>query len=248
MSIPKSKTREHKERLYELFSQIGSALANPHRLELIDLLIQAPRTVDDLANLAHMSIANTSQHLQRLKQAHLVIHQRDGQSIFYCLADPMIAQLWIELRRVAETQLVEVEQELNRYRSHRLDFERISPEELNEGLRQNEFILIDARPAIEFKSGHLPGAVSFPIETLAKRINELPMGKTMVTYCRGPYCVDADEASILLSAFGYPVKRLEEGVAEWMQAGYPLEIEKTRMKMDSLPFPKLDLIKPTHLD
>lgn len=228
MSIPKSTTRDHKERLYELFSQISSALANPHRLELIDLLVQASRTVDELANLAHMSIANTSQHLQRLKQAHLVINQRDGQFIHYCLADPMIAQLWIELRRVAERQLVEVEQELNRYRSHRLDFERISAEELNEGLRQNEIILIDARPKIEFQSGHLPGAVSFPIETLAQRMNELPMGKTMVTYCRGPYCIDADEASILLSAYGYPVKRLEEGVAEWQQAGYQLEKAEMR--------------------
>lgn len=223
MSTPKSKTREHKEHLYELFSQISNALANPHRLELIDLLVQAPRMVDELANLAHMSIANTSQHLQRLKRAHLVISQRDGQCIYYCLADPMIAQLWIELRRVAERQLVEVEQELNRYRTHRLDFERISAAELTEGLSQNEIILIDARPAIEFQSGHLPGAVSFPIETLARRIDELPMGKTMVTYCRGPYCIDADEASILLSAHGYPVKRLEEGVAEWQQAGYHVE-------------------------
>ena len=223
MPTPKSKTREHKEHLYELFSEISSALANPHRLELIDLLVQAPRTVDELANLAQMSIANTSQHLQLLNRAHLAINQRNGQFIYYCLADPMIAQLWIELRRVAERQLAEVEQELDRYRSHRLDFERISIEEVNDGLRQNEIILIDARPAIEFQSGHLPGAVSFPIETLAGRINELPMGKTMVTYCRGPYCIDADEASILLSAYGYPVKRLEEGVAEWRQAGYPLE-------------------------
>jgi len=223
MSISKTQTRKHKERLFELFSQISNALANPHRLELIDLLVQAPRPVDELAILAHMSIANTSQHLQRLKQAHLVISQRDGQRIYYCLADPMISQLWIELRRVAERQLVEVEQELNRYRSHRLDLERISLEELNKGLRQDEIILIDSRPEIEFLSGHLPGAVSFPTGTLVQRIDELPMGKTMVTYCRGPFCEDADEASILLSAHGYPVKRLEEGVAEWQQAGYPLE-------------------------
>jgi rhodanese-related sulfurtransferase len=219
----KSKIREHKERLYELFAQISSALANPHRLELIDLLVQAPRTVEELAVLAHMSVANTSQHLQRLKQAHLVISQRNGQWISYCLADPMIAQLWIELRRVAERQLIEVEHELNQYREHRLDFEQISADELADGLRHNEIVLIDARPEIEYESGHLSGAVSFPIETLARRITELPMGKTMVTYCRGHYCVDADEAAILLAAHGYPVKRLEEGVAEWQQAGYPIE-------------------------
>ena len=223
MSIQKSKTRQHKEHLYVLFSQISNALANPHRLELIDLLVQAPRMVEELANLAHMSIANTSQHLQRLKRAHLVIDQRKGQFIYYCLADPSIALLWIELRRVAERQLAEVEQELNRYRSHRSDFERISVAELNEGLSRDEIFLIDARPAIEFQTGHLPGAVSVPFETLSRRIDELPIGKTLVTYCRGPYCVDADEALILLSAYGYPVKRLEEGIAEWQQAGYRLE-------------------------
>jgi rhodanese-related sulfurtransferase len=223
MPTQKSKTREHKEHLYALFAQISSALANPHRLELIDLLVQAPRTVDELAGLAQMSTANTSQHLQRLKQAHLVIAQRAGQFIYYSLADPDIAQLWIELRRVAESQLVEVEQELNLYRARRLDFERISTEELSEGLRQNKIVLIDARPAVEFQAGHLPGAVSYPVETLPGRIDEFPLGKTLVTYCRGPYCIDADEASILLAAYGYPVKRLEEGVAEWQQAGYPLE-------------------------
>jgi rhodanese-related sulfurtransferase/DNA-binding transcriptional ArsR family regulator len=223
MPIPKSKTRQHKERLYVLFSQIGSALANPHRLELIDLLVQTPRTVEELANLAQMSIANTSQHLQRLKGAHLVIDERKGQFIYYCLADPMIAQLWIELRRVAERQLAEVEQELDQYRSHRSDIQKISAEEVNEGLRRNEILLIDARPAIEFQAGHLPGAVSFPTETIAARIDEFPLGKTLVTYCRGRYCIDADEASILLSAHGYPVKRLEEGVAEWQLAGYIME-------------------------
>lgn len=223
MPAPKSQTREHKERLYVLFAQIGGALANPHRLELIDLLVQAPRTVEELANLAQMSVANTSQHLQRLKRAHLVIDQRSGQFVNYCLADASIARLWIELRRVAGSQLAEVEHELDRYRSHRSDFERITVDELNEGLSRNEILLIDARPAVEFQSGHLPGAVSFPVETLSWRMNEIPEGKTLVTYCRGPYCVDADEASILLSAHGYPVKRLEEGVAEWEQAGYRVE-------------------------
>ncbi len=226
MAIQKSKTREHKERLYGLFARIGNALANPHRLELIDLLVQAPRTVDELANLAQMSIANTSQHLQRLKRAHLVIDQRDGQKIYYCLADPMVAKLWIELRRVAERQLAEVGIELDLYRSHRSDIEKISVEELHEGLNRNVIILIDARPEIEFQAGHLPGAVSYPVDTLPYRIDELPVGKTLVTYCRGPYCVDADEASILLAAYGYPVKRLEEGIIEWQQGGYQLEAGK----------------------
>lgn len=221
--MSKSGNREHKKRLYELFSQIGSALANPHRLELLDLLVQAPRTVDELAKLANMTIANTSQHLQRLKQAHLVMDERSGQFVYYCLADPSIAQLWIEMRRVAERQLAEVERALDLYRSSRSDFERISMEELRERMGRNEILLIDARPEVEFQSGHLPGAVSLPIEVLPSQLDELPNGKLMVAYCRGPYCAYADEALILLSAHGFPVKRLEEGVAEWQQAGYRLE-------------------------
>jgi rhodanese-related sulfurtransferase/DNA-binding MarR family transcriptional regulator len=215
--------RELKERLYELFSQIGSALANPHRLELLDLLIQAPRTVEELADLAHMSVANTSQHLQRLKQARLVLDERNGQNIRYCLSDPEVAALFIELRRVAEQQLAEVELVLDRFRSHRYDFEPISVEEVRKGIDRNEIVLIDARPEDEYQAGHIPEAVSLPIDVLTRRLDELPIGKLMVAYCRGPYCVDADEALILLSAYGYPVKRLEEGVAEWRQAGYPLE-------------------------
>ena len=223
MSFQKSEAREHKERLYKLFAEIGNALANPHRLELIDLLVQSPRTVEELASLAHMTIANTSQHLQRLKKARFVIDQRNGLYAKYCLADPEIARLWIELRRVAEMQFSEVETELELYRTHRSDIEKISITELNEGLSRNEFILIDARPEIEFQAGHLPGAVSYPVDTLCYRIDEIPLGKTLVTYCRGPYCAEADEALILLSAYGYPVKRLEEGVAEWQEAGLGVE-------------------------
>ena len=223
MSISKDESREYKERLYELFSQIGNALANPHRLELLDLLVQAPRTVEELADQAHMSIANTSQHLQRLKQAHLVVDERDGQFIRYCLANPAIARLWFELRSVAEKQLAEVERALDRYRSHRSDFERISIEELHEGMSRDEVVLIDVRPEVEFQTGHLPGAVSMPIDTLSERIDKLPSSKTIVAYCRGPYCAFADEALVFLSAHGFPVKRLEEGVAEWQQAGYWLE-------------------------
>lgn len=223
MSPEESNPRQHKERLYVLFAQISSALANPHRLELIDLLVQAPRTVEELANLSYLSIANTSQHLQRLKRSRLVIDQRKGQFIYYRLADPEIARLWVELRRVAEMQFSEVETELELFRPHRSDFEKISVMELNEGLSRNEIVLIDARPEIEFHAGHLPGAVSYPVDTLYYRIDEIPTGKTLVTYCRGPYCAEADEALILLSAFGYPVKRLEEGIVEWQEAGLGVE-------------------------
>lgn len=219
----KNGNREHKERLYDLFSQIGSALSNSHRLELLDLLVQAPRSVEELADQAHMSVANTSQHLQRLKQARLVIDTRDGQFIHYALADSAIARLWFELRHVAERQLAEVEPALNRYRPLRRKFEQISAAELSERLDQDGIVLIDVRPEIEYQASHLPGAVSLPIDALPERIHELPEGKTIVAYCRGPYCVYADQALELLSSHGWQVARLEEGVAEWQAAGYAIE-------------------------
>lgn len=223
MKHEKSAVRLHKEHLFELIAQISGSLANPHRLELIDLLIQASHNVEELASLTQMSVANTSQHLQNLKRANLVIYHREGQSKFYSLADPMIARLWIELRRVAQSQLPELDLALDQYRTHRHDLEMISSADVNAGIKSDQIILIDARPEDEFRAGHLPGAVSLPVDTIPRRINELPMGKTIVTYCRGPVCVDADEASLLLSAYGYPVKRLEDGVGEWQMAGYLLE-------------------------
>ena len=184
--------RVDKERLYELFSKISSAMANRHRLELLDLLVQAPRTVEELAEQAHMSVPNTSQHLQRLKHANLVIDVRDGQYVRYFLADRSITRLWSALRNVAKKQLADLGPALD-------------------------------RSAVEYKAGHLPGSISIPIDNLNEHIAELPKGKTVVAYCRGPYCVYADQALELLMDQGYPVARLEEGVAEWLEEGYSLE-------------------------
>ena len=215
--------RRHKEQLYHLFSQIAGAMANPHRLELLDLLAQAPRTVEELAAEAQMSVANTSQHLQRLKQARLVLDEREGVYIRYRLADPAVARLWLELRAVAEQQLADVKLALNAYRDHHHEFEQISAGELRLRLRNQDIILLDVRPYSEYLAGHLPGAVSIPIDELERRLNELPPDKTVVAYCRGPYCVYADEALEILTADGRSVARLEEGVLEWQQAGYALE-------------------------
>jgi rhodanese-related sulfurtransferase len=215
--------RRHKEQLYQLFSAIAGAMANPHRLELLDLLAQAPHTVEELAVEAQMSLANTSQHLQRLKQAQLVLAEREGLYIRYRLADPAVARLWLELRGVAEQQLAEVERALAAYRQRRQEFEPIAVSELWQRLRNQEVILLDVRPYPEYAAGHLPGAVSMPIDELERRLKELPPGKTVVAYCRGPYCVYADEALALLAAEGRTVARLEEGVWEWQHAGYTLE-------------------------
>lgn len=216
--------RPQKERLYQLFARVGQALASPRRLELLDLLVQAPRTVEELANQAHMSMANTSQHLQRLKQARLVRDEREGVYIRYRVADPAVARLWLELRAVAEQQLAEVEAALNAYRDHRHDFEQISAEELRRRLRDGDAILLDVRPEVEYEAGHLPGAISIPLDELERRLDELPQNGTIVAYCRGPYCVFADQALALLAERGWNVARLEEGVVEWQQAGYAVEL------------------------
>jgi rhodanese-related sulfurtransferase len=170
-----------------------------------------------------MSIANTSQHLQRLKQARLVEDERAGQYIRYRLADPTVARLWLQLREVAELQLAEVERALDLYRPRRHDFEKITAAELRERMSRDEILLLDVRPEVEYQAGHLPGAVSIPLDQLEHRLDELPPYKLIVAYCRGPFCVFADEALQVLATRGWEVARLEEGVAEWQLAGLMVE-------------------------
>jgi rhodanese-related sulfurtransferase len=170
-----------------------------------------------------MTIANTSQHLQRLKQAHLVTDERLGLFVRYHLADPTVARLWLELRCVAKLQIADVDRALSDYRPRRNDFAKISVDALQEQMTRGEVVLLDVRQEIEFQSGHLPGAISIPVDELEDRLDEIPAGKLVVTYCRGPYCVFADEALELLDAHGWRVARLEEGVAEWEQAGLAIE-------------------------
>lgn len=213
-----------KDWLFQSISLLAEAMASPRRLELIDLLAQAPRTVEELARETGMTVGNTSQHLQRLKRARVVADERKGLHISYRLADPAVARLWTEMRRVAEQQVAEVSRALDAYRSRRKEFERISAEELRERLARGEVVLLDVRPRVEFDAGHLPGAVSVPLDELERRLNELPPGRTIVAYCRGPFCVYADEALAVLAARGWSVRRLEEGVWEWREAGLPVEV------------------------
>jgi rhodanese-related sulfurtransferase len=215
--------RHAKEQLFELIAQVAQAIANPHRLELLDLLAQAPRSVEQLAVASSMSIANASQHLQRLKRASLVVGERQGTTIRYRLADPAVARLWTELRSVAASQLAAFDRALDQYRPQRHHFPTITPVALRAGMERGDTVLLDVRPAEEFRAGHLPGAVSIPLEELPVRLAELPADALLVTYCRGPLCVYADEALAQIVASGRRGARLEEGVAEWQQAGYPLE-------------------------
>ena len=222
--VQDDKKRKQKTQLYTLFSQVAEAIANPHRLELLDLLAQAPRMVEELAQETGMSIANASQHLQRLKRSRLVVNERQGTYIRYRLASPDVARLWINLRTLAEQQLGEVEQALNAYRDHREQFEKVTLEELQGRLKKKDIVLLDVRPVQEYRSGHLPGAISMPLIDLGERMDELPKGSQIAVYCRGPYCVYADQALELLSEQKFNVARLEEGVIEWQEAGYALEV------------------------
>jgi rhodanese-related sulfurtransferase len=215
--------REAKVALYSLVARVADAAANPHRLELLDLLVQAPRTVEQLAEAAHMSVANTSQHLQRLKRAGLVAGERHGTFITYRIASPAVARLWVELRVVAEEQLAEVDRAMDAYRPRRRDFSQITAADLARRLDAGDVILLDARPRLEYEAGHLPGAISMPVDELARRVTDLPAQAYFVTYCRGPLCVYADQALEILQAHGRQGKRLEEGTAEWRLLGYPVE-------------------------
>jgi rhodanese-related sulfurtransferase/DNA-binding transcriptional ArsR family regulator len=217
--------RDFKDSLYEQFARIGRALANPHRLELLDLLAQGERSVEDLAREAALSVANASQHLQTLRAAQLVVTRRDGLYIYYRLADPRVFDLWHALRVLGETQLAEIDQLVRTFFHARDRLEPMRVDELRRRLETEDVVVLDVRPRIEYQAGHIPGARSIPIDELAQRLKELPRDQTVVAYCRGPYCVFADEAVALLHQHGYSAYRLTEGLPDWRALGYPVVVE-----------------------
>jgi rhodanese-related sulfurtransferase len=214
--------RAFKDLLYEQFARIGRALANPHRLELLELLAQGERTVEDLAREASLSVANASQHLQTLRAAHLVATRRDGLYIYYRLADPRVFDLWQALRVLGETQLAEIDQLVRTFFHNRDHLEPMRVDELRRRMEVENIVVVDVRPRIEYQAGHIPGARSIPIDELAQRLGELPRDQAVVAYCRGPYCVFADEAVTLLQEHGYTAYRLTEGLPDWRVLGYPI--------------------------
>jgi rhodanese-related sulfurtransferase len=212
--------REFKDRLYPEFARVAQALASERRLELVDLLAQAPRRVEALAEEASMTVANVSQHLQVLKNARLVESERHGTAVTYRLAAPEVMSLWLALRSVAEQRLPEIGRLRDEFAANG------SPGELPRGqlqrqLKSGEAVLIDVRPALEFGHGHIVGAISIPIEDLEARLKDLPRDKRIVAYCRGAYCLFADEAVALLRARGFDAVRLEGGWPEWRIEGRP---------------------------
>jgi rhodanese-related sulfurtransferase/biotin operon repressor len=211
--------REFKDQLYPQFARIGQALASEKRLELVDLLAQAPRHVDALAQETGMSVANVSQHLQILRAACLVEAERQGNMTFYRLSDPAVVKLWLALRGVGESRLAEVKQLANGL--DREDGNTVSRGDVARLLKENA-VLLDVRPKQEFESGHLRGAINIPIDELRNRLRELPKGRQVITYCRGEFCVFADEAAQILRRKGYDVVRLEGGWPEWQSEGRPV--------------------------
>ena len=215
--------RQFKNQLYEQFARIGKALANPHRLELIDLLAQGERTVEDLARESAMPVASTSQHLQALRDARLVEVRREGLYAFYRLADARVYDVWRTLRELGETRLTEIEHVVKTFLEERETMQAVSAAELLALQREKRVTVLDVRPDLEYRAGHIRGARSIPIYELEKRLKDVPKGREVVAYCRGPYCVFADEAIALLNARGYRVRRLKDGFPEWQAAGLPVE-------------------------
>jgi rhodanese-related sulfurtransferase/predicted transcriptional regulator len=212
--------RAAKVALFDAFARAAKALASGRRLELLDVLANGERTVDALAGEVALSVANTSQHLQVLRQAGLVTTRREGTSVHYRLAGPEILQLWRALRTLAATRLAEVERLAAAYLGARDQLEPVTREELARRLEDGDPVLIlDVRPATEHAAGHVPGAVSIPVEELQRRLAELPRDREIVAYCRGPYCAFAHEAVELLRDEGFAARRLEDGLPEWQAAG-----------------------------
>lgn len=215
--------QEEKDALFDMLVEAAKALGNGRRAQLIDILGQGERPVDELAAGIHQSMANTSQHLQRLLRAGLVCSRRSGTRIYYSLASPAVERLWRALRETAEAHAGELGDLVRAYVGDRAELSVITRDELLQRLRQGDVVVLDVRPKPEYKAGHIPGALSAPLPEIKSRLREVPQGSEIVAYCRGPYCLYADEAVRLITAEGRLSTRLEEGFPEWKAAGLPIE-------------------------
>jgi rhodanese-related sulfurtransferase/DNA-binding transcriptional ArsR family regulator len=209
--------------MFEHLALIAKALGHPHRLVLLQLLGQSETQVEVLAERAGLTVGNASQHLQRLRRGGLVISRKDGQRVLYRLADGSVLDLLAALRKIGERNLAEVRQLIQSYFLARDSLEPISRTELLRRMRARSVTVIDVRSTREFASGHLPGAISVPLDDLKRRLKELPAAREIVAYCRGPYCMFSYEAVAELRKQGYEARRLQDGFPEWKAAGLPVE-------------------------
>lgn len=216
--------REFKDSVYEQLARVASAFGSPKRIELIDILAQGERHVEGLAQEAGLGIANTSRHLQVLKGAGLVHSRKDGLQVYYRLAGAEVEAGFHALRHVAESTIAELERVARIYFDGADGMAPIGRDELLRRARNDEVIVLDVRPAIEYESGHIAGAVSIPLEELELQLARIPEDREVVAYCRGPYCVLAAEAVRLLRRNGRKAVRLAEGYPEWRESGLPVEV------------------------
>lgn len=218
-----SELRSPQNALFEHFAAVARALGHGHRLAILELLAQGERSVEGLAALCGLTVANASQHLQHLRRAGLVTARKHGKHVFYRLADEAVVTLIRALQRIAERNVAEVERVLSNHFRTRDGLEPVSGKDLLHRLRKDAVTLVDVRPPEEFSAGHIPGAINIPLKDLSRRIKELPPAKEVVAYCRGPYCVLSYEAVRILRGRGLNARRLVEGYPEWKAAGLPLK-------------------------
>jgi len=221
-AMQKQTKRQFKTQLFDQFARIGRALSNAHRIELLDVLAQGERSVEQLAAETDLTLANASQHLQVLRQAGLIDARRDGVRVLYTLAGPEVFTLWQALRTTGEARLADIQRVVATFLSEREQMEVIGPKELRRRLATGEVTLLDVRPALEYRQGHIDGAWSIPVDLLPERVADLPRDRPVVAYCRGPYCVYADEAVELLRSHGLHAARLSVGYPDWRAAGLPV--------------------------
>jgi len=217
------KDRKFKTSIYEQFARIGKAIANPSRLELLDLLCQGPRTVESLAREAGLGLTNASQHLKALREARLVEADKSGTFVTYRLADERVCEFFRTLRLLAESRLVEIGDITRRFLETRRGLEPVDREQLLRKVRDGAVTVLDVRPREEYQAGHVPGALSVPLKDLERRLSELPRDREVVAYCRGPYCVLAMEAVEILRSRGFAAFRLEDGVADLQARGFGVD-------------------------
>lgn len=219
-----STTRVFKGQVYEQLARIGKAVASPQRLEILDLLSQGPRTVEDLARQVHLTVANTSRHLQVLRGARLIEAEKEGVFVRYYLASETVADFFRSLRVLAASRLAELEQVTRQFFKGHDVLEAVDRKALLTRVRKGLVTVLDVRPAEEYQAGHIAGAKSIPLSELKDRLSELPREQEIVAYCRGPYCVFAAQAVELLQKQGFSAVRLEDGVADWRAHGLPVAV------------------------
>ncbi len=212
-----------KHELFSQFARVGKALSNGNRLQMLEYLAQVERSVEELAQIAGLSVANTSQHLQQLRQVGLVTSHKQGLKVFYRVASDDVVELMKALRRVAESNLAEVNRLVDSYLGVKDELEPVKRDELMQRVRQGLVTVIDVRPQEEYAAGHLPGAINIPPDELEQRLRALSLDQEVVAYCRGPHCVFSFDAVEKLRQQGVNASRLEDGFPEWKSAGYPVE-------------------------